>query len=496
MSATRLTPASAERADTVPLLQKVSTSSSSSSEDISFRTSTSTSDSPSSLHHNAHPISSPTYTVHLRAISDRTNRAVAQVFNKITDTTASQYQLTAENQQKTNAIYQDLWDAIASDATSFTILVRTKSVIYKDAQGVEHIRNIDDLSEENPEIAKLYIALETHLILSGVNIGKSAFDKGSITSTDRAKPLVKTNSIYNSLPNTYTDAAKKALETLGNLFPDASQDEALKRIVAAERIMKVYEDRLKELRDSQRDLSQQFHAERDKDAQRQIGIQLQDVNRQLAAWEKQMPKDRLALYSAVACFPFEHLTAHPELTGTNKIAYISQVAGTLKEAVGQEIQKSHEDYNNETHTTWKKFKSHVPFVGEDLPELLSPNNAYAVDVAGLLFEGLSSGEGRVGYDEFCREQNAYAKAPCEEGFIVRCIAEILSGGITTKTEAEIDKKYNHIAPFRTDLTTALHGTTASPGAQQILIENTPAPAATANTLDAKIIDYKNQLSFN
>ncbi|MBS0605007.1 MAG: hypothetical protein JSS60_08265 [Verrucomicrobia bacterium] len=326
------------------------------------------------------------------------------VYNKLNESTASYCDMTQDQQESISTAHGKMKALIAPNATTFKVNLSKMLVIYKEG-GVEYMKDLQALIENDTEIRKAYGELANQVQpVWGAKFRNITLEPGRKTSATSPIPLGRHSEICRNLPTTYSKSAKMALDlyassTIRGAPPtQADMDAALKRILAAEKIMHSQAKKLSDLKDEL--------TTADPARKTILLAQIRELQK--------MSVDRFAVYIAVAFYP-----SHPNPS----IAELTEAADKAKECLDSLVDNWARQANESTRKPWEKFKA--MFRG-GLPPLVEDNKTFCADAAALMFSTLPPAQARMGYLDFCRKHGLMPKTDCAEDSLMRFIGGVIS----------------------------------------------------------------------
>lgn len=302
-------------------------------------------------------------------------------------------------QDQIDNAYQKLRSLVAPYAQKLNFNLSKMTVWYLE-DGLEHVKDLQELVESDPHILAAYEELEDLVRPAwGGSLKTQSFDKGSKSSMRSSRPLVRTNEALIGLPkDEFKDCSALALSLYQQKEPDSAKHErALKRMAAVETLIRP-----------------------------QIAL----VDAQLAAavpadqprlnkLKAKLQADRLALYVAAAFVPEHALPFNAD----QALAAAKRAAENARQVLQDHIDQERDRLMR------KDMRDLAPsFLPEGfIRDLLNgkkreipQNTVYSTDAAALVFSSLPIALARQGALDFWKKHNSFQKTECLEDGLLYC----------------------------------------------------------------------------
>lgn len=329
------------------------------------------------------------------------------LYNQYSQAHARYFDVNDEQQTTLQNIYAELKRAIAPQSTDFIVHISDDEVTYRDERGNPFVKKIPTALQNHPELMQ---KVEEMRMLVQEDIWKGPIFSSSRRSkhnpSQGSTPLMRTNDALHQLPSSPgADSYKFALSlAAAQGMSQAEQDAAMKRIGAAEALVKHLSQKVK---DEITALTGQIQANPGDQNLTAAYQRLQEKKGQL------LSLDFAAIYPALAFYPTD-ANATP--------ADVAARAENLTIALSHEIEERTQKIKNEARL-W--ISDSIPFASVFKKQVnVTENRSWPLDAGALVFSGITDAdEAERAYGDYCKGHDASMKGEVLANAVVRAVVK-------------------------------------------------------------------------
>jgi hypothetical protein len=354
--------------------------------------------------------------------------AKVKVFSDL-GATARYFDVSRVQQQELDLAYQQL-RALALDhlgvpnAEKVNFNHSKMTVWYKEANGIEHVKDLQEIVDRNPEAKEAFEILDDLVRpLWGAPLRGHFIEAGKKSCSVGTRAMERSDNLaLKSLPTDYAKSAKLALELYAKKEPNLEkQKEALKRIALVESIIAPIVPQVTAVNE---ELAQEearlANTATPLDQRPQIKAHIVE----LKTLQKKLSVDRVGLYVAVAFAPLPALNQ----TSAQTLANAQRAAKDAQEELQRHFDAVRKKMESEGATIKNGFFGFlhkidrfnlIPTSWKMNMNEVSENKVYSIDVAALVFSSLPLALARHGALDFWRNNRAFQKIDTLEDELIR-----------------------------------------------------------------------------